>query len=185
MRWVIFLKEGVDLIISIAELKKEMGETELTDASLERKMKAIEQAIRAYTNNNFQNRAIRFVAPSDENSLLFTSPYIAVNDTLQITQSINQGLYKITEIDDCVKCDGTLYPCKQNLITKVEYPDDVIEGCINLLKWDIENRDKTGVQSETISRHSVTYFNQDASNTAMGYPIALLGFLKPYVKARF
>lgn len=69
--------------------------------------------------------------------------------------------------------------------TKVEYPEDIIEGCINLVKWDIENRDKVGVQSETLSRHSVTYFNQDASNTLMGYPVALLGFLKPYIKARF
>ncbi len=173
------------MITDIAELKKELGRDNISDNYLCRKMKAIEKAIRAYTNNNFQNRLVRYEAPSDNNVLLLTSPYLATGDTLQITQSINEGLYQITEIGGCVRCDGALYPCEYNLVTKVEYPEDVIEGCINLLKWDIENRDKVGVQSETLSRHSITYFNQDTSNTLMGYPVALLGFLKPYIKARF
>lgn len=173
------------MIINVDELRKELGNVSLSDSSLERKMKAIEKAIRSYTNNNFQNRSVRFYAPSKDDKLLVYSPYLSVGDTLQITQSINDGLYRITEISDCIRCGDTLYPCDKNLVTKVEYPEDVIEGCVNLLKWDIENRDKVGVQSETISRHSVTYFNQDASNTLMGYPVALLGFLKPYIKARF
>lgn len=173
------------MIIDIAKLKKELDRNDISDNSLCRKIKAVEKAIRAYTNNNFQNRLVRYEAPSNNNALLFTSPYLAVGDTLQITQSINEGLYQIIEIDGCVQCDSVLYPCEYNLVTKVEYPEDIIEGCINLLKWEIENRDKVGVQSETISRHSVTYFNQDASNTLMGYPVALLGFLKPYIKARF
>ena len=58
-------------------------------------------------------------------------------------------------------------------------------GVLELLKWDIKNRPKTGVKSETLSRYSVTYFDQDANNQVMGYPVALLGFLKPYIKARF
>jgi hypothetical protein len=41
------------------------------------------------------------------------------------------------------------------------------------------------VASETISRHSVTYVDQTGDNTIMGYPVALMGFLKPYRKARF
>lgn len=173
------------MIINVDELRKELGNVSFSDFSLERKMKAIEKAIRSYTNNNFQNRSVRFYAPSKDDKLLAYGPYLSVGDTLQITQSINDGLYQITEISDCIRCGDTLYPCDKNLVTKVEYPEDVIEGCVNLLKWDIENRDKVGVQSETISRHSVTYFNQDASNTLMGYPVALLGFLKPYIKARF
>lgn len=173
------------MIINVDELRKELGNVSFSDSSLERKMKAIEKAIRSYTNNNFQNRSVRFYAPSKDDKLLAYSPYLSVGDTLQITQSINDGLYQITEISDCISVGDTLYPCDKNLVTKVEYPEDVIEGCVNLLKWDIENRDKVGVQSETISRHSVTYFNQDASNTLMGYPVALLGFLKPYIKARF
>ena len=39
------------------------------------------------------------------------------------------------------------------LATLVKYPLDVQQGVINLLKWDIENRDKIGIASETISRH--------------------------------
>jgi hypothetical protein len=58
-------------------------------------------------------------------------------------------------------------------------------GIINLMKWEKNNRDKVGVKSETISRHSVTYFDQDASNQVMGYPVSLLGFLELYKKARF
>jgi hypothetical protein len=49
----------------------------------------------------------------------------------------------------------------------------------------MDNRDKVGVQSESISRHSVTYYDQTGNNTVMGYPVALVGFLKPYKKARF
>lgn len=98
---------------------------------------------------------------------------------------VNDGLYKITELgDDFIRVDQELYK-STNLITKVEYPADVRAGVLELLKWDIKNRPKTGVKSETLSRYSVTYFDQDANNQVMGYPVALLGFLKPYIKARF
>lgn len=68
---------------------------------------------------------------------------------------------------------------------QTEYPPDVKEGVINLLKWEFANRDKVGIKSESISRHSVTYYDQDSNNTVLGYPASLLGFLKPYMKARF
>lgn len=74
---------------------------------------------------------------------------------------------------------------KRCLTDEGEYPPDVKMGVINMLKWDIENRDKVGIQSETISRHSVSYFNMDGDNSVMGYPKSLLGFLKPYKCARF
>ena len=70
-------------------------------------------------------------------------------------------------------------------MTKVVYPEDIKVGIINLLKYEVEMRDKVGIKSETISRHSVTYFDSDANNQVMGYPVSLLGFLKPYMKARF
>ena len=74
---------------------------------------------------------------------------------------------------------------KRHLTPEGEYPMDVKMGVANLMKWELDNRDKVGVQSETISRHSVTYFNMDGDNSIMGFPKALLGFLKPYMKARF
>ena len=66
-----------------------------------------------------------------------------------------------------------------------QYPMDVKMGVVNLLKWEATNRDKVGVASESISRHSVTYFNMDGDNSIMGYPRSLMGFLRPYMKARF
>lgn len=74
---------------------------------------------------------------------------------------------------------------KRHLTETGEYPMDVKIGVVNLLKWEMNNREKVGVASETISRHSVTYVDQTAANTLMGYPSALMGFLKPYKRARF
>ena len=67
---------------------------------------------------------------------------------------------------------------KEKLIKMVNLTDG---GYVSKDKY----RPKTGVKSETLSRYSATYFDQDANNQVMGYPVALLGFLKPYIKARF
>ena len=175
------------MIVPVSELMQMSEFTGMTEAVLQRKLNAAESLIRAYTNNNFQNRLIRFEAPSSE-ILLGCSPMLSVNDTVQITESVNQGLYVIQAIDTAkeeTKLNKPLFSAETNLITKVEYPDAVVEGVINLMIWEVQNRNKVGIQSETLSRHSVTYFSQDASNQVMGYPTALLGFLKPYIKARF
>lgn len=67
-----------------------------------------------------------------------------------------------------------------------EYPADIKMGVVNLLKWDMNHRDNMGVESETISRHSITYGDMAGKEaTAMGYPRAMVAFLKPYTKARF
>ena len=65
------------------------------------------------------------------------------------------------------------------------YPVDVKMGAVNLMKWELTNRDKAGVASESISRHSVTYHDMTGDNSAIGYPKALLGFLTPYKRSRF
>ena len=74
---------------------------------------------------------------------------------------------------------------KRHLTESGEYPADVKLGVANLLKWDLERRDKVGVSSETISRHSVTYFDMSGDISILGYPKALTGFLQPYKRARF
>ena len=74
---------------------------------------------------------------------------------------------------------------KRHMTPKGEYPMDVKLGAVNLMKWEMQSREKVGVASETISRHSVTYVDQTAANTLMGYPAVLMGFLKPYKRARF
>lgn len=175
------------MIISVNELKQMPEFADKPDAVLQRKANAIEGIIRAYTNNNFQNRNIRFEAPSST-ILLGGCHLMKVGDTVQITESINEGLYVIQAIDtdsQTITLNKDLYQTDHNLITKVEYPDAIVEGVINMMIWDFQNRSKVGIQSETLSRHSVTYFAQDANNQLMGYPTTLLGFLKPYIKARF
>lgn len=175
------------MIISVNELKQMPEFADKSDAVLQRKLNAMESMIRAYTNNNFQNRNIRFEAPSST-VLIGLCQMMKVGDTVQITESINEGLYVIHAVDtenQTITLNKNLYQTEHNLITKIEYPDAIIEGIINLMIWEFQNRSKIGIQSETLSRHSVTYFAQDANNQLMGYPTTLLGFLKPYIKARF
>lgn len=175
------------MILPVNELLERPEFSRETQESLTRKLEGLERLIRAYTNNNFQLRAVRFWAVSEGNTLHGNSPYLAVGDRVEITDSlVNDGLYTITATDgETTTLDKTLYIQPRNLVTKVVYPADVQAGVENLLLWEVENRDKVGIKSETLSRHSVTYYDQDASNTVMGYPVSLLGFLKPYRKARF
>lgn len=67
----------------------------------------------------------------------------------------------------------------------IDYPADVKMGVVNIVKWELKNRAKVGVESESISRHTVTYYKMDKDNTELSYPASMLGFLKPYRKARF
>lgn len=175
------------MIVSVDKVMKLPEFVGQTESVIAEKLDAVELLIRAYTNNNFQNRYVRFTAESLGNRLLGTSDFLKVGDTVQISQSqVNDGLYVIAEIgDDFVRVDKYLYQYSDNLVTKVEYPADVRSGVIDLLKWEIKNRQKVGIKSETLSRYSVTYYDQDANNQVMGYPVALLGFLKPYIKAKF
>ena len=97
----------------------------------------------------------------------------------------NYCLYCLSGLCDIRGCKAPINEDEYNLVTKVVYPSDVVRGAINLIVWDLKNRDKTGISSETIGRHSVSYFNTDGDNSVMGYPKSLLGFLKPNIKARF
>lgn len=85
-----------------------------------------------------------------------------------------------------------------NTFTKdgvVEYPADVKLAAVNILKWQMKNEaaaagdtSKKDIQSETLSRYSVTYAT-DASETDIeakfGVPKKLVACLKLYKKARF
>lgn len=174
------------MIISVEEAKKHI-KTDMEDSVLEEKLQALELAIRGYTNNNFQNRGIRYQCSIMAQKIFLEDHVFEVGDTVQISDSFySNGVYTITEIDgDFIALNEKLVGEPMVKVTKVVYPKDVQIGALNMLKWDLENRDKVGVQSETISRHSVTYFNMDGDNSIMGYPKSLLGFLKPYMKARF
>ena len=171
------------MILSVQELR-EFITTDLTNTVLEAKLSAIEHLIRAYTNNNFQNRKIRCTSAIVDGVILAPSTYFADGDTVQITDSaLNDGLFVYHLADNSVVPHP--FDCEDNLITKVEYPPDIKMGVINLMHWDLNKRDKLGIASETISRHSVSYTSMDGSNSSHGFPSALMGFLKPYMKARF
>ena len=177
------------MLMSVAELRQFI-ETEEEDQALEAKLQALELLIRAYTCNNFQIRAFRSVAIAASPSSLLTNLPIPfrIGDTLQITESELQPdmLVTVTDIKNgIITVKEELFDESAVVITKVKYPLDIKIGVVNLMKWELNNRDKVGIASETISRHSVTYFNMDGDNTLMGFPKSLLGFLKPYRKARF
>lgn len=175
------------MIISVDELLALPEFSGQSEQLLTNKLSALEELIRSYTNNNFQNRAIRFEGASVFDRVYGNSPFLKVGDTVQITQSqVNDGLYTVAEVtDEYTRLDREIFAVSKNLVTKVEYPALIKSGVIDLMKWEITNRSKVGIQQETISRHSVTYFNMDGDNSKMGYPKSLLGFLKPYMKARF
>lgn len=173
------------MLMTVAELRSQI-QTTLSDEALKDKLSALESLIRKVTNNNFQNRNIRFETDITD-KIPFTSPLLKVGDTIQITNSLyNEGVYDITAIaDGIMTLNESLYPEEKVTITKVIYPADIKAGAINMFKWDVDNRDKAGIASETISRHSVTYSNMDGDNSSFGFPKSLIGFLKPYMKARF
>ncbi len=175
------------MIVPVDELLAMPEFSGKSEATLKRKLNAVEYLIRSYTNNNFQNQSVRLQGSSEGDRINGYAQYFKEGDTVQISQSdVNDGLYLITEIaDDYIRLDADLFAVPKNLVTKVEYPADVQEGVIELMIWEAKNRQKVGVKSETLSRHNVSYYDQDANNQVMGYPVSLLGFLKPYMKARF
>lgn len=175
------------MILTVDEVKDLPEFSGLTEKQIKEKLTAIELMIRAYTHNNFQNRAVRFTAGSLDGVLLGSSKYLKAGDTIQISQSmINDGLYVVEAVNDkTIEVDGELYDNEENLVTKVEYSADIKVGVLELAKYNSKMADKAGIKSETLSRYSVTYADLDASNQVMGYPVALLGFLTPYMKARF
>ena len=175
------------MIMTVEEFRSYV-DTDKTDAVLSAKLAALELLIRKYTNNNFQHRGFRCAA--DIRGSIFTAEALQpfdVGDTIQVTESqLNAGLYTVTAATDATfEVADALHDEDNVLVTKVVYPVDVKMGVANMLEWDLNNRSKVGIQSETISRHSITYFNMDGDNASMVYPNSLTGFLIPYKKARF
>ena len=174
------------MIISVKKAKSMITFPGWTDEKIEMKLKAVEQTIRAYTNNNFQNRGIRIQACIRAGVFMSESliPF-SVDDTVQVSESrYNSGLFTVS-----VESDDTTFMVNEDtrdeddvLVTKVEYPADVVNCCVELMEWAVNFAGKVGIKSETLSRHSVTY--EDSATMFMGYPASLLGCLKPYRKAR-
>lgn len=174
------------MIMTVAQLKTYIN-TNVSDAILKDYLTSAELMIRAYTNNNFQNRGYRVRANISDNSIIVDNAPYAIGDTVQITESIyNQGIFTVESVDDSYFTVLEDVQDEDNiLITKAVYPFNVVMGVVKMIDWNLNNGDKVGIQSESISRHSVTYFNMDGDNSVMGYPKSLLGFLRPYRKPKF
>lgn len=170
--------------------------------AVERKILGIESAIRAYTNNDFTVRGVRIKVPSANGVLNGTSPYLRAGDRVLIADSgkmnedgkwiipvdLNEGLYDVESVSSelgYTALDETLFDADYNDVFLVRYPEAIKVGVLELLKWEATGRDKVGVASESISRHSVSYYQFSNAEMLMGYPASLMGFLKPFVKARF
>lgn len=174
------------MILSIDKAKSLVNFPESwTDEKIRMKLLAVEQTIRAYTNNNFQNRGFRVSAFILGGVFMSESliPF-SVGDTVQVSESrLNKGLFTVSTADDTTfMVDEEIRDEDAVLVTKVEYPADVVNCCVELLEWSANFAGKVGIKSETISRHSVTY--EDSATMFMGYPASLLGCLKPYRKVR-
>lgn len=177
------------MILSLEEYRAFNPADKTADSVLVMKLKGIESAVRRYTNNNFQRRGIRLICPIAGGIIAGAKPgLIFVGDTVHITQSAyNIGTYEVTATDDnTITVNEVLNDEAEVMVTKVVYPPDIRLGVANLLKWDYLYRDKAGIASESVSRHSITYGNlNEADNALLGYPAGLMGFLKPHMKARF
>ncbi len=153
----------------------------------------LEQAIRSYTNNNFQKPNIRLEGVQfSTGAISSTDELLGFRDgsTVQVTNSrFNDGLYQIETVSD----DSLIFPensfiaqnAQRALVTLVEYPADILLGVVKLLKYDAKIGDKIGVKSESISRMSKTYYDVNASENIEGYPAALMSFLNKYKKLRW
>lgn len=178
------------MIISTDRLRDEFSEydfSKLSNERIKRKLESIENLIVEYTHNHFYNRNVKTMATCEDGYIVGYFRSLNVGDTIEIYDSKeNNGIYVIENINgDYLELDKEVYDEKTPFkIIKIEYPYDVIEGCIALLDYDFNKKDdsKRGIARESISRHSISYVQYNNSNTAMGYPIDLLGFLKPYMR---
>lgn len=172
------------MIMTVEELKNRIECGTVADDVIKANLEAIESIIRKYTNNNFQVRGIRFAGFSDGSNVYGSPRFFSVGDTVQISQSgVNDGLYTVVSVaDDRLELEKPLFEASYNLVTKIQYPADVIQCALDLYKWKQTMGDKVGVKSETLSRHSVTY--EDSATLFMGYPVGILKGLSLYRKAR-
>ena len=172
------------MIITVDDLRKQVNCGTTTDDLITFRLESIEAVIRAYTNNNFQQRSVRFVGRSEDSCVYGSPRYFAVGDTVQISESgVNDGLYTVMGVhDDHLELNKYIMSVPLNLVTKIQYPADVKQCAVDLYKWKQTMGDKVGVKSETLSRHSVTY--EDSATLFMGYPVGILNGLNLHKKAR-
>lgn len=176
------------MIISLSDARA------IDDSITQDDLDALEAACRSLTNNNFQNRHIRFeeIEFVGANLIAIQDPIVGlkVGDTIEVNYShYNDGLFVIEEISGKqIKVQGTPFTVANtggSMLTLVRYPADIARGIKKLIAYDKKMASKIGIKSESISRMSITYYDVNASETVDGYPAALVSFLKKYEKMRW
>ena len=172
-----------------------LGDARAIDDSITQEdLDAFEVAFRSLTNNNFQNKHIRFkdIEFVGENLIAVKDPIVGIRtgDTIEVNYShYNDGLYVIESIDGKqITVQGTPFFVANTggaMLTLVQYPADVTRGIKKLIAYDKKMASKVGIKSESISRMSTTYYDVNASETVDGYPTAMVSFLKKYEKMRW
>lgn len=173
------------MIIAVEKFK-ELVKTDIADSELKAKLSALETAIRKYTNNNFVVRGTEDLFEIREGEVIASPFSYEIGDSVMIFSDFYRDeVFTIERIEgDKITLNRQLRFDGDFTGMLVKYPDDIVMGVINLMKWDISQREKIGIKSESISRWNVTYFDLE-QNSKLGYPTSLLGFLKPHIKARF
>ena len=176
------------MIISLGDARA------IDDSITQDDLDALEAACRSLTNNNFQNRHIRFkeIEFVGENLIAVKDPIagIKTGDTIEVNYShYNDGLHVIESIDGKqITVQGTPFFVANTggaMLTLVQYPADVTRGIKKLIEYDKKMASKIGIKSESISRMSITYYDVNASENVDGYPASLVSFLTKYEKMRW
>ncbi len=178
------------MIISVSELKEHIN-TDVSDTVLGARLQALELIIRNYTNNRFHQMPMVRVKADVIDGVIQANTTVPfkVGDTVQITcgdKATDCGLYTVKEVNNLaftVNEDVADMPSVD--VIKVKYGMDVVLGVVDMMKFDLEKREKVGIKSETISRHSVTYSDTTDFNSKLDYPKTLCGFLSTYIRPRF
>lgn len=168
--------------------------TELDSTITQDDLDAFETSVRELTNNNFQNKHVRFnnVSFVGASTILVKEVIrgLRVGDTIEVNYShYNDGLYTVASIaGKQITVEGAPFfeaDSGRAMVTKVEYPSDIKRGIKKLIEYDKKMANKIGIKSETISRMSTTYYDVNANDNIEGFPSSLLSFLKKYEKMRW
>lgn len=172
------------MLIKVEEVKEMDRFKKYSEDDITRKLKKIEYAIRSYTHNQFLSKTIRFYSKIEDNKILLDTELIRAEDTILIRDFANYDIFVVKKIDNGkIEVGEDIYNSNESFIAKVVYPFDIIEGALDVLEWDLKMRNKVGIKQESISRHSVTYFDNDSSNTVNRLSSCIIWFFNTIYKS--
>lgn len=171
-----------------------LEEAQTLDSTIQQAdLDGLEVTVRNLTNNKFQNTGIRYKQlrfSGNQITCMFDVKGIRVGDTVEINDSIYyDGLYMVESVNQrvigLVGADFENEFISKAILTKIEYPPDILLGVKKVLTYQAKMSSKLGIKSESVSRMSTTYFDVNAADNIDGLPAALFSFLNKYRKMRW